>query len=376
MSLLTSQGNLKSQSITNEVLLDKRAYRVVKAWQKHGFPYYSQSWRHDVGKKSGGVSGERMKKFMAVDDDKSLDFNNRIFKFNNAGLALAWSYHPEAFGVRCNDLMSPLDVFNNTEIFTNAVRKILKGSFFAKKPIEELMPPLGAEAIRGALRRITGAQMVSNFRPITASALYKLFTKEGDTVWDMSMGWGGRLLASFKADINYIGTDPSHNAYTNNLRMAKELQSNGQGLLPSTDTSNFPEVKFGKKRIKELHKLGSEVFRPDKKSLDFAFTSPPYFGTEKYSDEPTQSYLKYSNIENWKEDFLRKTIENVYYGLKPNRFMCLNVADVKSYPTFEADTKQIAKEVGFKHVDTFDYRLSSQQADYKSEPMFIFKKGK
>ena len=361
MSLITSRGNLKSQTITNEVLLDKRAHKVVKAWQKYGFPYISS----DAGnvKAGSGITWSRFNKFMAVDDAKSLDFNNRIFKFHNAGLALAWSYHKEAFGVRCNDLMSPLDAFNDTEIFSNAIRKILKGSFFAKKPIEELMPPLGAETIRGALRRITGAQMVSNFRPITASALYKIFTDKNNTVWDMSMGWGGRLLASMKADINYIGTDPSHNAHMNNEIMAYDISSQLTHMLPSA-----------KKRRYELHKLGSEVFRPDKNSLDFAFTSPPYFGTEKYSDEPTQSYLKYSNIEKWKEEFLRKTIDNCYYGLKKNKFMCLNVANVKSYSTFEADTKQIAKEVGFKHVDTFDYRLSSQQADYKSEPMFIFKK--
>ena len=97
--------------------------------------------------------------------------------------------------------------------------------------------------------------------------------------------------------------------------------------------------------------------------------------TEKYSaTETTQSYLKYSNINAWKEEFLRKTIDNVYYGLKKNHFMALNVADVKSYETFEKDTKTIAEEVGFKLVDTFDLRLSSQQAEYKSEPIFIFKK--
>ena len=133
---------------------------------------------------------------------------------------------------------------------------------------------------------------------------------------------------------------------------------------------------FGKSnRTYELHTLGSEEYRPEKNSLDFAFTSPPYFDTEKYSEtETTQSYLKYSNINAWKEEFLRKTIDNVYYGLKKNHFMALNVADVKSYETFEKDTKTIAKEVGFKLVDTFDLRLSSQANDYKAEPIFIFKK--
>ena len=121
--------------------------------------------------------------------------------------------------------------------------------------------------------------------------------------------------------------------------------------------------------------MGSEVYKPKKNSLDFAFTSPPYFDTERYSNEKTQSFLKFTNIESWKDKFLRKTIDNVYRGLKQNKFMALNVADVKNhYDGFEEDTVAIAESVGFKLVDTFDYVLSSQQSDSKSEPIYIFKK--
>jgi len=328
-------------------LIDKRSHRIVKYWQKEGFPYVETSKK---------FRKEKFDAFMKVDDKKSLDFNNRTFKFNNAGLSLAWSYHPHAWGVRCNNLKSPQDVFNDDTSFQNGIRKTLMGSFFKKQSIEDLMNQSNQskEMIRVILRRVTGAQMVSNFRPVTASMIYKLFTDEGDTVWDMSMGWGGRLLASVKAKINYIGTDPN----TQTVKGLNEMIST-----------------FGDKdKDYLLYPMGSEEYRPDKNSLDFAFTSPPYFDTEKYSDEKTQSYLKYSSINKWKEKFLRKTIENVYYGLKQNHFCAINVADVKSYETFEKDTKQIAKEVGFKLVDTFDLRLSSQQDEYKSEPIFIFKK--
>ena len=348
MSLLTSQGNLKSQTITNEVLIDKRTHKIVKYWQKVGFPYIdtAEKFRQD-----------KFDAFMKVDDMKSLDFNNRSFKFNNAGLALAWSYHPHAFEVQCNNQKSPMDVFNDYDTFSKGIKKTLKGSFFKKRSFEELMTKNEQtnEMIRTVLRRVSGAQMVSNFRPVTASALYKLFCEKNDTVWDMSCGWGGRLLASIKAEINYIGTDPN----TQTQKGLKEM------------VTTFGNGAYGY----DLLTMGSEEYRPDKNSLDFAFTSPPYFDTEKYSaTETTQSYLKYSNINTWKENFLRKTLENVHYGLKPNKFCAFNVADVKSYETFEKDTKQIASEVGFKLVDTFDLRLSSQANDYKAEPIFIFKK--
>ena len=43
MSLLTNRGNLKSKTITNAVLLDKRTDKIVKYWRKSGFPYIEKS---------------------------------------------------------------------------------------------------------------------------------------------------------------------------------------------------------------------------------------------------------------------------------------------------------------------------------------------
>jgi hypothetical protein len=347
MNLITNRGNLKTSSITNEVLIDKRTQKIMKYWRQSGFPYIETSKK---------FRQEKFNAFMKVNDKSSLDFNNRIFKFNVGGLSLAWSYHPHAFKVQCNTNKSPFDVFNDDKTFSNGIRKSLKGSFFKKTPFEVLMTQSdqSKEIIRGILRRVSGSQMVSNFRPVTASMIYKLFCDEGDTVWDMSCGWGGRLLASVKAKVNYIGTDPN----TETMKGLKQMIST-----------------FGDKaRNYELHTIGSEEYKPQKNSLDFCFTSPPYFDTERYSNEKTQSYLKYKGIHTWKEKFLRKTIDNCFYGLKPNKFLALNVADVKNFETFEKDTKQIAKEVGFKLVDTFYLQLSSQQSDFKDEPIFIFRK--
>ena len=348
MNKLTNRGNIKNKSDTNEVLIDKRSFKIFKYWKKQGFPYY----RSDKEFRQ-----EQFDKFMKIDHMKSLDFNNRGFKFHNGGLSLAWSYHPHAFKVPCKGLECPYDVFNSEEKFTQGIRKVLKGTFFKKQSYEILMTNSEKikQDIRSILRRVTGSQMVSNFRPVTASALYSLFCEEGDTVWDMSCGWGGRLLGSIKSKINYIGTDPS----TKTMKGLKEMAKT-----------------FGNKKYTyELLTMGSEDYKPKKNSLDFAFTSPPYFDTERYSTEKTQSYLKFSNIEKWKEGFLRKTLDNVYKGLKNNKFMGLNVANVKGqYDLFENDTIDIAESIGFKLVDTFDLVLSSQQKESKTEPIFIFKK--
>ena len=43
-----------------------------------------------------------------------------------------------------------------------------------------------------------------------------------------------------------------------------------------------------------------------KKSLDLCFTSPPYFDTEKYSDEDTQSYKKFPTEDGWVNGFFEE----------------------------------------------------------------------
>ena len=125
----------------------------------------------------------------------------------------------------------------------------------------------------------------------------------------------------------------------------------------------------------EIYKLGSEVFQPDKESLDLCFTSPPYFDTEKYSDEETQSYVKFSTQDDWVDGFLRKTIENCYTGLKEGGYMLYNIANTSKYKFIEEETVKISKELGFIQEDTLQLTLSSVMgAGYKYEPIFVFKK--
>ena len=63
----------------------------------------------------------------------------------------------------------------------------------------------------------------------------------------------------------------------------------------------------------------------------------------------------------WKEKFLKQTIANAFKGLKDNKFLGLNVANTKQYKTFEEDTVDLAKQVGFTHTDTWWLSLSTQQ---------------
>ena len=124
----------------------------------------------------------------------------------------------------------------------------------------------------------------------------------------------------------------------------------------------------------KLLKQGSESFLLDQPILDFAFTSPPYFDWEQYDDDESQSYLKWSHLQDWKLGFLFTTLNNAYRGLKQGKYCAINVANTKHYPTFEDDTRECAEKVGFTWVKTYKLQLSSQEQGSKWEPVFLFQK--
>lgn len=309
---------------------------IFQYYRIHGFPYYSTDKEH------------RQKEFnKLMSFDRSTLFEDDVIRQTMHGLGLAWSYFPHAFNVRCNDKMTPYEAFIDDEIFKNVIRKRLKmGTYISDSGILKM------------LKIFTGVQSVSNFRPTAAAAIYDVFAKNG-IVWDMSCGWGGRLLGAIASGVQmYIGTEPSSETFDGLTRLA---------------------IDFGAPISTQLYRLGSEDFKPDRNTLDLCFTSPPYFDLEKYADEETQSYIKFDTKEAWVEGFLRPTFENCHYGLKHDGCMLINIADVKGKHNInlEEKTVQIAEEVGFRLVKKIKLALSNvnlrdKGMKFKYEPIFIF----
>ena len=311
----------------------KEAHDFIK---DKGFPYYptDRKWRDNL-----------FNQLVNFNRDKLIDKELKIIGQSPHALNLAWSYMPHSWGIKCGKMRTPIEIWEDEEHLSKGINKILEGIFFTKKPLHQITD----SDMRSMLRRYTGTQMVSNFRPTAAAALYDIFVDkesplegtEAGTVWDPSMGYGGRLLGAIAAGVNYIGTDPCIPTYEGLEKILKD---------------------YGHEHLSyQLLRQGSETYIPEENSIDFVFTSPPYFGWEAYGDEPEQSSIKFDNSDIWKIEFLKKTIANAYHGLKPGKFLALNVANTKQYKTFEEDTVDLAVEVGFKHTDTWWLSLSTQQ---------------
>ena len=313
--------------------LNAFAEKIFDYYRQEGFPYYPTDYE------SRDKDFEKLVKY-----DRSELFENDVVKQTMHGLGLAWSYFPNAFNVRCGNKMTPYEAFMDDHVFLEVIYKRLK-----------MVTYISDSGIRKMLKIYTGVQAVSNFRPTATAAIYDAFAKNGK-VWDMSGGWGGRLLGAIISDVDhYIATEPSTEAFEGLEQIA---------------------LDYGEHMQIDIHKCGSEIYRPLRHTLDLCFTSPPYFDLEKYSDENSQSYVKFPKRELWIEGFLRPTFDNCHNGLKEHGVMAINIADIKGQE-LEADMVRVAEEVGFKMIKKAKLALSNvnlrnKKKKFKYEPIYLF----
>lgn len=183
-------------------------------------------------------------------------------------------------------------------------------------------------------------------------------------------GFGGRLLGalSSKKNFKYVGTDP-----------------NTETMYHLHQLGDYIEMVTGREDSYELHCCGSEDFKGPAESVDFAFSSPPYFDLEVYSDEPTQCYNKFPNLEDWLEGYVRQTIKNIYHMLKPGACYAVNIADFTvgggGTVAYVDEWIRLSTEEGMPLFDTVYLGVtaragSMEQAagELKKENILVFKK--
>lgn len=343
LDLSNSSINKKEWVNFNDEELALFANTIFNYYRINGFPY------HRVDMESRNKNLETLLRY-----DHSNIIKDDVITQTMHGLSFAWSFFPHAYEVQCGKKRTPIDVFNDDNLFMECINKRLKMGTY-----------ISDSGIRKMLGIFKNTQVVSNFRPSAAAAIYDRFGSNG-VVWDMSGGWGGRLVGALKSSVShYIATEPSIKTYQGLCDMATYINNH----ISSSKTFNI-----------ELENCGSEEYLPEKETLDLCFSSPPYFNLEKYSNEKTQSYIKFPDIDMWIHEFLGKTIENCYYGLKPKGYMVINIADHKrSKFSIENETIRLAKKHGFHLVDTLKLALSNPNmknrvSAFKYEPVFIFKK--
>ena len=156
--------------------------------------------------------------------------------------------------------------------------------------------------------------IATQFKPNVAKAIYQMTNAK--KVLDTSCGWGDRLAGFFASDAEeYIGCDPNPNTFKQYLKQIEVYNS-----------------FLAKPKKTTIYNCGAEDLPWDTiKDIDCAFTSPPYFSTERYNEggekEENQSWKKFDEYSKWRDDFYLPVSKNTFNSLSPTGHMFINIMD-------------------------------------------------
>lgn len=313
------------------------------------FPYYK-------------VSDNEIKNIVNELDKFNVEsiINNNEVTQNQLGIDLVSAFHHHMWEVRCHNFKTPMEIFKNKEWFVRALERYMginAGSYISRT------------VLLSVLRTSTDAQAVSNFRPTVAKYIYTKYANNG-SVLDPCMGYGGRLLGVWCSNIKeYVGVDPCGATIEGNNNLSAKLRELNKQKLVSLDNLsiiNRPLIK--------LFQYPFEDFVTDKK-FDLVFTSPPYLDTERYSNEDTQSWKRYTTYHDWQEKFYKVLIRKSYEYLKDGGYFVINVAPHMSNAT-ELIAGKYFKLARKLHMAMSLLPVRSRNSDSvkEPEPIYIYKK--
>ena len=302
--------------------------------------------------RESGFPYKRMTRYQAMTEINDLaGMSDAQLLRTRTGYALADSYHPHRYAARVGTQSNALDVFADEAKLRVAIGHLLTYG-------------LPWSSLSSVLSLTHGAQVASNFRPGFAALVLRRFAPKDATVLDTSTGYGGRLVAFLSSTCKrYVGIDPARETHDANTRLAADLcpKSKQVDLIcePAEDVDPVPL----------------------KGTCHVAFTSPPYFAKERYSDEPTQSWKRYGDPEAWREGFLIPMLRLQHVALKRNATSVVNIADVvvksQTVPLVEW-TIEAATEIGFALVDVeqlpLTRRWGPQEDVVHTEPVLVLRK--
>lgn len=276
------------------------------------------------------------------------------------GYQVADTYHPHRYHSHAEGMKAPYEGFMTDKLLRRAIRLQLENDM----PVPD--------SYFGSLNVVSGVQSCSNFRPGFAVLLYRKFCPQGGAVvLDTSTGYGGRLIGAIASGVvkHYLGIDPNKETHKSNLRMAKDL-----GFADRVTLWNRP--------AEDVSPTDTVLSYYVEEGIDFAFTSPPYFAKEHYSDDDTQSWVRYKEGEDWLRGFLVPMLQLQYDCLKPDAYAVVNIADVKLrnkiYPLVRWCV-WAAKRVGFTYEGRLHFDLgrrfgAGNSEEVQTEPVLIFRK--
>jgi hypothetical protein len=259
-------------------------------------------------------------------------------KKSTKAYSLPDEFHPHRFAVpvqrRKTPRMTAIQAFKSESFLRAAITKSLRYSNRA---------PVGWFSELGLVH---GVQVASNFRPGFAAYCYRRFAGDKAFVIDPCAGFGGRLLGAVAArNVEpYLGIDAAQLTVWGNQELARRYARTG-----GVDTT------FCHAAVEDM---GTQPLMG--RDADYILTCPPYWRKEHYSNEDTQSWVRYQTFDEWVLGFLAPLAERCYAWLKPGGVCTIVVADVNiAYERrpVAAATRIEMDKAGFRFLEQESYAL-------------------
>lgn len=159
---------------------------------------------------------------------------------------------------------------------------------------------------------VNGVQYINEFPPHVAQKIAKKCgVRKTSKVLDPCAGWGGRMIGISTICNNYTACEPSTATHAGLIRLSEYITTMRRSFKSTVHMDCFEDVQF------------------KESSFDFAITSPPYYDTEQYCNEETNSMNRYGNFDDWCEGFYLPLIHNTMHFLRPGSTFALNIGSRK-----------------------------------------------
>jgi len=210
--------------------------------------------------------------------DAIIDFA-RLCKGEKAGEKISMLFNPHRFSTDTTGKPSIVKGFNNDGFLSGLARACL----FMNGKTKQLF-------YHSIQIGINGHQYVNEFPPVIARDFYTLFS--GQKILDPCAGWGGRMIGAASVGAFYHGFEPSTKTYNGLLKLGEFLKLFKTGFDFKIECLPFEDADI-------------------KEKYDVALTSPPYYDTELYSAEETNSCNRYKDYNSWCNGFYIPMIKKV-----------------------------------------------------------------
>lgn len=194
---------------------------------------------------------------------------------------------------------------------------------------------------QGFLLSTDGIYQAAQFRPNVAKAFYGWLGAE--RILDPSCGWGDRLAGFYATPTAYVyaGCDPNADTfkvYAEQCVAYEGWLNAGTPVVEHFTLGKWPA--FRSKGSKDVLIVNgpfedvdwnevSKLMAPD--GFDFAFTSPPYFGVERYAEGTcsavNQSWSKYPQFDGWLTQFLLPMVLRCADLVRLGGYVGINIVD-------------------------------------------------